>query len=230
MSVIENQEDLEEKIKVRAYYLSEENLSFNDLCWRLAEKLIQVQRKGRIDIDEIKKKAEEIYKQYTKYDELCWRIAELAIVGKVDEKKDLFSQKETKPQEVKEVFEAKNKFLEDQASQFKEQEEKLSESKLPEIRVETKPQEVKEDFEAKNKFLEEQASQFKEQEEKLSESKTPEIKLEGLLSKERLSCPKCGAVGHIIKSVDDKSKVLSYIGSRPIYQKKKICRNCGQEF
>ena len=188
MSVIENQEDLEEKIKVRAYYLSEENLSFNDLCWRLAEKLIQVQRKGRIDIDEIKKKAEEIYKQYTKYDELCWRIAELAIVGKVDEKKDLFSQKETKPQEVKE------------------------------------------DFEAKNKFLEEQASQFKEQEEKLSELKPPEIKPEGLLSKERLSCPKCGAVGHIIKSVDDKSKVLSYIGSRPIYQKKKICRNCGQEF
>lgn len=64
MSAVKIQVDLEEKIKLEAYNISEKNLSYNDLCWILAEKLIRNQRKrkGGIAINVFKKKAEEVYK------------------------------------------------------------------------------------------------------------------------------------------------------------------------
>ena len=196
MSVTEAQEDLEEKIRLEAYYISEKKLSYNDLCWSLAEKLIKNQGDERNTIESIKKKGEEIFNQHNSADEVCWQIAKLTIVGMTDESNHLDSLKDTKPKEYKEDIEEKLKFTKKQAPQVVEHEEELSDSEAPQI---------------------------VEHEEELSDS-------QDLSSKQRLACPKCGAFGHNLKSVDDKSKVLSYIGSRPIYRKKYACRNCGEEF
>ncbi len=53
---------------------------------------------------------------------------------------------------------------------------------------------------------------------------------EDTTSKERTVCPKCGAVGANIKTVEDKTKVFSYVGGRPMYAHKKICKKCATEF
>ena len=84
MSAVKIQVNLEGKIKLEAYYISEKNHSYNDLCWIVAEKLIRNQRKrkGRIAINVVKKKAEEVYKQHNSYDDLCWQIAELTSTSK----------------------------------------------------------------------------------------------------------------------------------------------------
>lgn len=59
----------------------------------------------------------------------------------------------------------------------------------------------------------------------------PEISVEeDTTSKERTVCPICGAVGSNIKTVEDKTKVLSYVGGRPMYAHKKICKKCSTEF
>ncbi|KKK44383.1 MAG: hypothetical protein Lokiarch_18770 [Candidatus Lokiarchaeum sp. GC14_75] len=218
MSVTETQEDLEEKIRLEAYYISEKNLSYNDLCWSLAEKLIKNQGNERNTIDSIKKKGEEIFNQHNSSDELCWQIAKYTIVGMADESNDLDSHKDTKPQEFKEDIEEKLKFKKKQTPQVVEHEEKSSDSQTPQI------------DEPEEKLSDSQTPQIVELEEKLSESQIPEIKSEDSSSKQRLICPKCGVFGHNLKSIDDKSKVLSYIGSRPIYRKKYACRKCGEEF
>ncbi|KKK45558.1 hypothetical protein LCGC14_0853570 [marine sediment metagenome] len=226
MSVTEAQEDLEEKIRLEAYYISEKKLSYNNLCWSLAEKLIKNQGDERNTIDSIKKKGEEIFNQHNSADELCWQIAKLTIVGMADESNYLDSHKDTKPQEFKEDIEEKLKFTKKQAPQVVEHEEVLSESEAPHI------------VEHEEVLSESKAPHIVEHEEELSESEAPHIvehkeessESQDLSSKQRLACPKCGAFGHNLKSVDDKSKVLSYMGSRPIYRKKYACRNCGEEF
>ncbi len=72
---------LESYIRVAAFYLSQENYSYNNLCWLLAEKQLIIE-KGQMDIDkdEIKEKAEEIFKSSVTYHELCWIIAEIDIL------------------------------------------------------------------------------------------------------------------------------------------------------
>ncbi|MHA1452676.1 MAG: hypothetical protein ACTSRD_07440 [Promethearchaeota archaeon] len=57
------------------------------------------------------------------------------------------------------------------------------------------------------------------------EAPVPEIREIG---DERITCPMCGAVD--VKQVEDKTKVLSYVGHIPIYIKKNQCRKCGYEF
>ena len=49
-------------------------------------------------------------------------------------------------------------------------------------------------------------------------------------SEDRLMCPSCGAVGRDIKAEEDKTKVLSYVGHKPLYAKKNICKKCGYTF
>ncbi len=48
--------------------------------------------------------------------------------------------------------------------------------------------------------------------------------------KERIACPKCGAVGKDIKTMEDRTKVISYMGQSRIYAKKRVCKKCGTEF
>lgn len=211
MSVTEAQEDLEEKIRLEAYYISKKNLSYNDLCWSLAEKLIKNQGDERNTIESIKKKGEEIFNQHNSADELCWQIAKLTIVGMTDESNHLDSLKDTKPKEYKEDIEEKLKFTKIRAPQVVEHVEELSESETPQI------------VEHVEELSEPEAPHMVEHEKELGES-------QDLSSKQRLACPKCGAFGYDLNSVDDKSKVLSYMGSRPIYRKKYACRKCGEEF
>ena len=44
----------------------------------------------------------------------------------------------------------------------------------------------------------------------------------------RLACPKCGSVN--FTKHEDKSKVLYYHQGTPIYAKKAVCNQCGEEF
>jgi hypothetical protein len=77
--------DLSEKISVGAYYLSQNQLSYDELCWMLAEKQLIIQKGDKnVSEDDIRKLAAEIFRSTTPYDELCWLIAELNIL--VDEK------------------------------------------------------------------------------------------------------------------------------------------------
>ncbi|MHA1457992.1 MAG: hypothetical protein ACTSR5_18805 [Promethearchaeota archaeon] len=82
----------------------------------------------------------------------------------------------------------------------------------------------------KEKLIEAQTSLIEEVETELSELKPPEIGSGGFVSDERVTCPMCGAVGQNIKQIEDKGKVLSYVGHIPMYAKKHVCKKCGYEF
>ncbi len=77
----ERDEELREHIKVAAYFLSKSYLSYDDLCWLLAEKQMVIQ-KGYDNVTEndIRKKAEEVYRSSSTYDELCWLNAKLDVL------------------------------------------------------------------------------------------------------------------------------------------------------
>lgn len=68
---------------------------------------------------------------------------------------------------------------------------------------------------------------MEEMEGKLKEFESPVPEISNL-GEERVVCPMCGAVD--VKQVEDKTKVLSYVGHIPIYAKKTQCRKCGYEF
>jgi len=69
----------ESHIKEAAYYLAIEKHTYNDLCWKLAEK-IQNKALSTPTIKEIREKAEEIFNISKTYDELCWLNAEFDIL------------------------------------------------------------------------------------------------------------------------------------------------------
>jgi hypothetical protein len=76
-----DEKDLREHIAVAAYFLSQNELKYNELCWMLAEKQLIIQKddKNVTEVD-IRKKAGEIFRSNATYDELCWLIAELDIL------------------------------------------------------------------------------------------------------------------------------------------------------
>ncbi len=70
--------ELETEIRVAAYFLSQKRLSYNDLCFLIAEKQIQILHgKKEVSLLEIKKKAEEVFQSACNYDELVWLLAEV---------------------------------------------------------------------------------------------------------------------------------------------------------
>jgi len=82
----------------------------------------------------------------------------------------------------------------------------------------------------KDQTLESTTAHLSEVESELETLKPPDIGAGGFTSEERITCPMCGAVGHDIKTVEDKGKVLSYVGHIPMYAKKNVCKKCGYEF
>lgn len=82
----------------------------------------------------------------------------------------------------------------------------------------------------KDKEIESQKARIDEIQAELNELKPPEIGTGGFVSEERITCPMCGAVGQNIKSVEDKTRILSYVGHIPMYAKKNVCKKCGYEF
>jgi len=91
-------------------------------------------------------------------------------------------------------------------------------------------QELSDRVTEKEQSLESTAAHLHDVESELEELKPPEIGAGGFASDERITCPMCGAVGGNIKTVEDKSKVLSYVGHIPMYAKKHVCKKCGYEF
>jgi len=69
--------EFDEYVRVGAYYLSQKGLSYDDLCWVLAEKQLIIQ-KGEENVidDEIRVRAEAAFQTSCTYDELCWLISE----------------------------------------------------------------------------------------------------------------------------------------------------------
>ena len=77
--------NLSELINVGAYLLSQNQLSYDELCWMLAEKQLIIQKGDEnVTEDEIRKLAAKIFHSSSSYDELCWLISELNIL--VDKK------------------------------------------------------------------------------------------------------------------------------------------------
>ena len=69
--------DLKEQINVAAYYLSERNYTYDNLCWMLAERELLAQRDPRLTIKErVREKAAEIYFRKIPYEVLVWLISE----------------------------------------------------------------------------------------------------------------------------------------------------------
>lgn len=75
-------ENLKEKINIEAYFLSQEDLPYDTLCWMLAERQLYQKIKGNPPKELIKNRAAEIFFSSTPYDILCWLIAELNILIK----------------------------------------------------------------------------------------------------------------------------------------------------
>ena len=73
--------DLEAEITLIAHKYSQENLSYEELCSKLAKlQLTILKGDNKIPQIELKKKAQEIFKSSSSYEELCWLIAELEIL------------------------------------------------------------------------------------------------------------------------------------------------------
>lgn len=94
----------------------------------------------------------------------------------------------------------------------------------------SKIEELSEEIKIKEKLIDEQSTTIKEIEAELNELKSPEILTADTTSGDRLICAKCGAAGKDIKTIEDKSKPLSYVGNIPMYAKYKVCKKCGNQF
>ena len=93
---------------------------------------------------------------------------------------------------------------------------------------ESKLGELSKSLEEKEKVIGEQKAHLEKAETELSALKPAEPTES--TSEDRLTCPSCGAVGKDIKSEEDKSKILGYIGHKPMLGKKNVCKKCGQQF
>ncbi|MFX0134111.1 MAG: hypothetical protein ACFFDN_10755 [Candidatus Hodarchaeota archaeon] len=75
--------DLEAKLTLKAYNLSQEGKSYEELCKMLAElQLSIIKDENKVLEKEIKRKTEEIRNSSSTYEELCWLIAELSKLKK----------------------------------------------------------------------------------------------------------------------------------------------------
>ena len=98
------------------------------------------------------------------------------------------------------------------------------------LQKDTQLKDLSENIGQKDKLIQAQTAHLEEVETELTELKPPEIGGGGFMGEERVTCPMCGAVGNNIKQIEDKSKVLSYVGHIPMYAKKHVCKKCGYEF
>ncbi|HMF32407.1 MAG TPA: hypothetical protein VKK79_13380, partial [Candidatus Lokiarchaeia archaeon] len=71
-------------------------------------------------------------------------------------------------------------------------------------------------------------AQIEEKDAKIKELEPPAPSAADFGLEQRIVCPMCQ--GHEIKSVEDKTRVLSYVGHVPLYAKKNVCKRCGYEF
>ena len=80
----ELEDDFHLQVQVAAYFTSQAGLSYNDLCWILAEKILKKTYKlgTPLSIGNTSKKADEIFHISLSYAELCWLNGEMDIIIK----------------------------------------------------------------------------------------------------------------------------------------------------
>lgn len=84
-----------EEISVAAYYVWEKQMSYETLCWFLAERQLFVIRNfTKPPREMIQQRAQQIYEKSPDYDFICWLIGEL----------NLFIQKKTQKADVDTLF------------------------------------------------------------------------------------------------------------------------------
>lgn len=169
--------------------------------------------------EQLVKKEEELARLAKERDELNSKyeakVAEFAQLKKeADEVKSLLSSKEGEIDTFKAQVEDLNKKNEEITNSLSEKDSKIKE--------------LNDALAEKDKIVDAQNVKIEESEKELTSLK-PEAPT-SYSSEERLTCPSCGAVGKDLKSEEDKTKVLSYIGHKPLYAKKNICKKCGYEF
>lgn len=180
------------------------------------------------ELEQGKRKISELEKSLTE--------ANSTISTKDDEINKLRADQERFATSVEESNRLKAEFddLKNKTSVVEEDNANLS-SQLAELnnllsQKDTELQELNNTISEKDKLIEEQAGQLEELKAKLFELQPPEILTGEVTTEARVKCINCGAVGKDIKVVEDKSKVLSYIGGAPMYAKKHVCKKCGYEF
>ena len=80
----ELEDDFHLQVQVAAYFISQMGLSYNDLCWILAEKILKKTGKlgTPLSIKDTNEKAEVIFHNDLSYAELCWLNGEMDIIIK----------------------------------------------------------------------------------------------------------------------------------------------------
>ena len=77
----EEKKNFNKLVEEEAYFISLNNLSYNELCWLLAERKLSVDKGyDNITEEEIRSKAEEVFNSGISYDELCWLNAEVLVL------------------------------------------------------------------------------------------------------------------------------------------------------
>jgi len=92
----------------------------------------------------------------------------------------------------------------------------------------TRVQELEQKLDQKEVALQEKILVADEFEAKVKELEPPIPDVSSYDLDSRVTCPMCN--GTEIKDIEDKSKVLSYVGHMPMYARKKMCKKCGYEW
>jgi len=70
--------DIKHDISVAAYFLTEKEITFDNLCWMLAERQLYLQNNfQKVDQNSIKQRATKIYQTSPPYNVICWLISEI---------------------------------------------------------------------------------------------------------------------------------------------------------
>jgi hypothetical protein len=77
--------DTKQDISVAAYFLAEKAITFDNLCWMLAERQLYLQNNfQKVDQNLIKQRATKIYQSSPPYDVICWLISEIDFLLKTN--------------------------------------------------------------------------------------------------------------------------------------------------
>jgi len=70
--------DIKHDISIAAYFLTAKKISFDNLCWMLAERQLYLQNNFQnVDQNSIKQRATKIYQTSPPYNVICWLISEI---------------------------------------------------------------------------------------------------------------------------------------------------------
>ena len=152
------------------------------------------------------------------------------VAGKLNAKDSEISDITSKLNDLKSAFSQKTNHTGDLKNQIEITHSEVADLHNIISRQDFKIQEMNEALQKKDDNLARQLSRIEAIELELKTFKKHEILAEDTSGGERLKCIQCGAAGKDIKLVEDKTKVLSYVGNMPMYAKIRVCKKCGFQF